>query len=259
MASVTLGFPAKTYRPKYDKWPYKSSDFQRYDEVDDCVFYQQARLVTHIDDPSIARLTQYYDGALPKSGKIMDMCTSWKSFFPPCIEEAVQKKELEVFGVGLNAEEMALNGVFKGPDHWRVMDLNKPPHDVRAGWEGKGLKFDAVTCVVSIDYLNKPLEVCRNLLKATNEGGKIHLVISNRCFPKKVVMRWMMLDEASRLEFVGDYLHFSGWKDIEIVDLCARDEHGKRVTDDEGTVLFDSPKLASHLDPLWVVRATKQT
>jgi hypothetical protein len=29
------------------------------------------------------------------------------------------------------------------------------------------------------------------------------LVISNRCFPNKVVKRWMMLDEQSRLEFVG--------------------------------------------------------
>ena len=42
--------------------------------------------------------------------------------------------------------------------------------------------------------------------------GTVHLVISNRCFPNKVVRRWMMLDERSRLEFVGDYLHFAGWK-----------------------------------------------
>jgi hypothetical protein len=88
---------------------------------------------------------------------------------------------------------------------WRVLDLNKPPHDVRSGWgnDGQELKFDATTCVVSIDYLNKPLEVCKNLLDSTNEGGKIHLVISNRCFPNKVVRRWMMLSEQQRLEFVG--------------------------------------------------------
>lgn len=56
-----------------------------------------------------------------------------------------------------------------------------------------------------------------------------------------------------------DYLHFAGWKDVEIVDLCARDENGKRVTDDQGTVLFPSPRLPDHLDPLWVVCATKAT
>jgi hypothetical protein len=195
-------FPATPYKPRYDNWPYKEGDFQRYDEDDDGVFYRQPRLVTHIDDPSIARLTEYYGTVLPTKGRIMDMCTSWKSFYPSSIKSAVQSKELEVFGVGLNAEEMKLNGVFK---EWRVLDLNKAPHDVRAGWEetGKDFKFDAVTCVVSIDYLVKPLEICKNLLDATNEGGKVHLVISNRCFPNKVVRRWMMLEESGRLELVG--------------------------------------------------------
>jgi hypothetical protein len=192
-------FPAASYTPAYDKWPYDASDFTRYDEDDDGVFYRQARLVTHIDDASIARLTEYYGTVLPTKGRIMDMCTSWKSFYPFGIKEAVQRKDLEVYGVGLNAEEMKLNGALK---EWRVLDLNKAPHDVRSGW-GEDLKFDATTCVVSIDYLNKPLEICRNLLDATNEGGKVHLVISNRCFPNKVVKRWMMLDEQSRLEFVG--------------------------------------------------------
>jgi hypothetical protein len=192
-------FPATPYTPAYDNWPYEDSDFTRYDENDDGVFYRQPRLVTHIDDPSIARLTEYYGTVLPTKGKVMDMCTSWKSFYPYEVKEAVQHKELEVYGVGLNAEEMKLNGALK---EWRVLDLNKAPHDVRSGWQ-EDLKFDATTCVVSIDYLNKPLEVCRNVLDATNEGGKIHLVISNRCFPNKVVKRWMMLSEQARLEFVG--------------------------------------------------------
>jgi hypothetical protein len=56
-----------------------------------------------------------------------------------------------------------------------------------------------------------------------------------------------------------DYLHFAGWKEVEIVDLCARNESGMRVTDDHGTVLIRSPYLPDHLDPLWVVRATKRT
>jgi hypothetical protein len=195
-------FPATPYKPSYDNWPYDPSDFTRYDENDDGVFYRQPRLVTHIDDPSIARLTEYYSTILPTKGKIMDMCTSWKSFYPLEVKDAIQRKDLEVYGIGLNAEEMKLNGALKD---WKVLDLNKPPHDVRSGWGegGKDMKFDATTCVVSIDYLNKPLEVCKNVLDATKEGGKIHLVISNRCFPNKVVRRWMMLSEQQRLEFVG--------------------------------------------------------
>ncbi|KAF1918277.1 hypothetical protein BDU57DRAFT_514961 [Ampelomyces quisqualis] len=257
-ASVgTAQFPVTPYTPTYDTWPYNPSDFTRYDENDDGVFYRQPRLVTHIDDPSIARLTEYYATVLPKLGKIMDMCTSWKSFYPRETEQAVQNQALEIYGVGLNAEEMELNGALK---EWRVLDLNQSPHDVREGWkDDKGLRFDAVTCVVSIDYLVKPLEICRNLLDAMNEGGKVHLVISNRCFPNKVVRRWMTLSEQARLELVGDYLHFAGWSDVEIVDLCAKDDSGMRVTDDHGTVLIRSPHLPDHLDPLWVVRGTKRT
>lgn len=203
ISTSSMAFPAIVYKPSYDKWPYNAYDFQRQDESDDGIFYRQPRLVTHIDDPAIERLTAYYDTVLPKKGRILDMCSSWKSFYPSSIKSAVQKNEVEVFGVGLNAEEMALNGLFHGKERWKVLDLNKAPHDARAGWPGENLTFDVVTCVVSIDYLNHPLEVCRNLLKATNEGGKIHLAISNRCFPNKVVRRWMMLNEQSRLEFVG--------------------------------------------------------
>ncbi|KAF3009746.1 hypothetical protein E8E13_009372 [Curvularia kusanoi] len=257
--SSSAQIPAKPYRPRYDRWPYNDSDFQRQDENDDVLFYRQPRLVTHIDDAAIERLTAYYEKVLPTKGKILDICTSWKSFYPPRSKAAVQKGDVEVYGVGLNAEEMALNGLFQGDKRWRVMDLNKAPYDPRAGWPGKELKFDATTCVVSIDYLNHPVEVCRNLLDATNEGGSVHLIISNRCFPNKIVRRWMMLNEQSRLEFVGDYLHFSGWSNVEIVDLCARDEHGKRITDDHGTITSPSAagRLMGHLDPLWVVRATK--
>lgn len=254
-------FPATPYKPRYDKWPYTSYDFKRQDENDDGIFYRQPRLVTHIDDPAIERLTAYYDTVLPKKGKILDMCTSWKSFFPPSIKSAVQKSDVEVYGVGLNAEEMALNGLFQGEKRWRVMDLNKAPHDPRAGWPEQDMKFDTTTCVVSIDYLNHPLEVCKNLLDATNEGGTIHLAISNRCFPNKIVRRWMMLNERSRLEFVGDYLHFSGWDKVEIVDLCARDEREERITGDHGTITSPTAagRLIGHLDPLWIVRATKVT
>jgi SAM-dependent methyltransferase len=210
--------PATPYTPKYDTWPYEASDFQRYDEIDDGVFYRQARLVTHIDDPSIARLTAYYATALPQKGRIMDMCTSWKSFYPTTIQEAVEKKDVEVFGVGLNEEEMKLNPVFTDLEHWRVLDLNKAPYDVRSAWPGKDIKFDAVTCVVSIDYLVQPLEICRNLFDAMNEGGKLHLVVSNRCFPNKVVRRWMMLSEKGRLKLVGGELSGS----LNVVDYANR-------------------------------------
>jgi len=61
---------------------------------------------------------------------------------------------------------------------------------------------------------------------------------------------------------VLDFLHFAGWKDIEIVDLCARDERGEKVTDRNGRMLKGQGVLGflglQHMDPLWVVRGTKR-
>jgi len=44
----------------------------------------------------------------------------------------------------------------------------------------------------------------------------VHLVVSNRCFPSKVVGRWLRVDEEERLRMVGDYLWFSGWRGVNV-------------------------------------------
>ena len=76
------------------------------------------------------------------------------------------------------------------------------------------------------------------------EGGKVHLVLSNRCFPTKAVARWLRVGEDERCEMVGDYLWWSGWREVEVVTLC--DGTGK------GGGWFGFGRT----DPLWVVRAT---
>lgn len=46
---------------------------------------------------------------------------------------------------------------------------------------------------------------------------------------------------------VGDYLWFSGWRGIEIVDLC----------DGKGTAAGLMGMFGGGVDPLWVVRGVK--
>ena len=92
-------------------------------------------------------------------------------------------------------------------------------------------ELDASTCVVSVDYLTRPVEVLRSLRGVTNEGGSVHLVVSNRCFPTKAVGRWLRVSEEKRLEMVGDYLWWSGWRDIEVVVVVRAGEL------DEGSVV----------------------
>ncbi|OTA33782.1 hypothetical protein BTJ68_08131 [Hortaea werneckii EXF-2000] len=119
--------------------------------------------------------------------------------------------------------------------------------------------LDATTCVVSTDYLVHPLPVFTSLHRLTKPGGSVHLTISNRCFPTKAVARWLQVDEEERLQMVGDYLFFAGWKRIEIVELS--DGRGGAGAEDGGLGAFMRAlgmDAAGRRDPLWVVRGVKE-
>ena len=131
----------------------------------------------------------------------------------------------------MNKSELSQNPIFT---RWTIQDLNEEP-DVKLPRDDGELKLDASTCVVSVDYLTKPVDVLQSIRRQTSRGAKVHLVISNRCFPTKVVGRWLQVSEDERLEMVGDYLWWSGWRQIEIVTVV---------------------KATWMKDPLWVVRAT---
>lgn len=235
-------FKITTYSPSSPSWPYKDEDFRRHDESVDSRFYSQPRFVTHIDDNAISALRSYYAQALPRRGRILDLCSSWISHLSSEHEDAVSKGELTVFGVGMNEQELARNPVLKAQtgktslSGFKCQDLNVDP-DVGSTVEGKD-QYDAVTCVVSIDYLTRPLDVLKSARIATKVGGSVHLAVSNRCFPTKAVGIWLRLEEEGRLKLVGDYLWFAGWRDVEIVEVS------------KPTSTF----FSRGSDPLWVVR-----
>lgn len=228
--------PTIPYTPPPRSWPYTVSDFRRQDSSPDSNFYSSPRFVNHIDDAAITSLKTYYASTLPHTGRILDFCSSWTSHFPPSITSAIlAKKDLEVVGMGMNAAELDANLCLTGGRILR--DLNSEPKIGEEVLGGTGRKeLDAAMCVVSIDYLTQPVEVLGSLRERMKVGGRVHLIISNRCFPTKVVGRWLRVGERERLEMVGDYLIFGGWKDVEIVTLS--DGRGR--------------------DPLWVVRGTKE-
>ncbi|KAM0719627.1 hypothetical protein Q7P37_003758 [Cladosporium fusiforme] len=226
------------YTPRHKIWPYTPSDFTRADASPDTTFYNSPRFVTHIDDAAIASLRQYYDAVLPRQGRILDFCSSWTSHYPEAIVRAASPKtasendeaDLKITAMGLNKAELDANPC---ANNGRLLiDLNENPdiasplrssHAI-ASSENENENDDttllsASTCVVSIDYLTSPVAVLRSLLAATQENGTVHLTVSNRCFPTKATRRWLRVDEEERLRMVGDFLHFAGWKGVEIVVL----------------------------------------
>ena len=171
------------------------------------------------------------------------------SHLPQQLEDAAvegnegKDEALEVVGLGMNARELDANVVLKKKV---LQDLNKD-----ATVQAAVGRLDATTCVVSIDYLTRPVDVLASVRERTREGGSVHLVVSNRCFPTKTVSRWLRVGEEERLQMVGDYLWFSGWRGIEIVEVC----DGKGEAGVGG--LMGMMGMVGKVDPLWVIRGVK--
>ncbi len=62
--------------------PFEEGHFRRVDESVDAHFYQQPRLVTHIDDAAIGALRDHYAKFLPRQGRLLDLMSSWVSHYP---------------------------------------------------------------------------------------------------------------------------------------------------------------------------------
>ena len=55
-------------------FPFRPSDFSREDESNDSAFYQDSRLVYHIDNGAIKALTRYYNDNLKPGNDVLDIC-----------------------------------------------------------------------------------------------------------------------------------------------------------------------------------------
>ncbi len=175
--------------------------FARLDDEPDELFYEPPRLVTHIDDNAIAALTAFYRHVLPAGGVLLDLMSSWVSHLPPEIDYA------EVVGHGMNATELAANPRF---GRWFVHNLNRDPQLPLAA-----ASIDAAMICVSIQYLQRPVAVLREVLRVLRPDGPVVVSFSNRCFWTKAVTIWRALDDDGHIALVERYLRTSGFARIE--------------------------------------------
>ncbi|KAL2630084.1 hypothetical protein R1flu_014770 [Riccia fluitans] len=183
-----------------EQFPFKQEDFQRYDEGSDKVFYEYPRFVTHIDDPAIKALSQYYAAVFPPSNTpgvaILDMCSSWISHYPN------NYRQEKIVGLGLNGDELRRNPVLTD---YVVQDLNENP---KLPFEDN--TFDVITNAVSVDYLTKPLEIFKEMRRVLKPGGLAAMSFSNRCFFTKAISIWTSTDDLDHIWIVGSYFHYAG-------------------------------------------------
>ncbi|XP_047055919.1 uncharacterized protein LOC124662076 [Lolium rigidum] len=193
-----------------DEFPFKPDDFSRFDESSDAEFYSAPRFVTHIDDQAIRALTKYYSQALPPSNSpgvaILDMCSSWVSHYPPGY------KQEKIIGMGMNEAELQKNPVLT---EYVVQDLNVNP---KLPFEDN--TFDVITNVVSVDYLNKPMDVFKEMRRILKPSGLAIMSFSNRCFWTKAISIWTSTGDADHAWIVGAYFHYTGgFEAPEAIDI----------------------------------------
>lgn len=179
--------------------------FAKEDLEDDAAFYAEPRLVTHIDDAAIAALTDFYREVLPPGGVVLDLMSSWVSHLPEDVSYS------DMIGHGMNAEELAANPRL---DRWFVQDLNQAPI---LPLEANSL--DGAMICVGVQYLQRPLEVMRDLARVLRPGAPLMISWSNRCFPTKAVAVWRGLGPRGHGQLVELYLRRAGFVDIGRRDL----------------------------------------
>jgi len=183
-----------------------SGAFTKLDPEDDEIFYEPPRLVCHIDDGAIAALTGFYRKVLPTDGGLLDLMSSWVSHLPPEISYK------EVIGHGMNAAELAANPRLS---RWFIQNLNRDTN-LPLG----DASLDAAMICVSIQYLQRPVAVLREVARLLRPGAPLVISFSNRCFWTKAVAIWRALDDAGHARLVQRYLREAGFERMEIHQLA---------------------------------------
>jgi SAM-dependent methyltransferase len=179
--------------------------FERSDPSDDGDFYAAPRFVAHIDDATIAAVTDAYRSLVPAGSRVLDLMSSWISHLPADVAYA------RVAGHGMNAAELERNPRLT---ERLVRDLNREPE---LPWPDES--FDAALCAVSVQYLTRPLRVFRSVRHVLAPGSPFVVAISHRMFPTKAIAIWHPLGVEDRARMVALYFRLSGgWSEPEFLD-----------------------------------------
>lgn len=180
--------------------------FARDDETKDAIFYQQPRLVQHIDDNAVEVVKNTYGRFLKDGMDVLDLMSSWTSHIPNDINLRT------LSGLGLNELELKENSALSD---FIVQDLNKTaalPYDDNS--------FDAVVCTVSVEYLIDPVTIFSEVRRVLRPGGLFIVTVSNRWFPPKAIQLWKELHEFERMGLILEYfMRADGYKNLNTYSM----------------------------------------
>lgn len=144
----------------------------------DELFYILPRIgIYHVDDGFREQLTQLYRLLLPPGGDILDLCSQHDSHLPP--EEEYGSLTVH----GMNYLELLAN---RRATVRFTQNFNREPQLERFADES----IDAALMSVSIQYMQRPVELLQEVHRALRPGGVAVVSFSNRMFFTKAVEAW---------------------------------------------------------------------
>lgn len=171
--------------------------FRREDESDDAIFYEEPRIVSHLDSTALNTVERLVAGlVVEEDPAVLDLMAAVDSHLPS------GRSFTNVTGLGMNREEMDANpSLTKRVIH----DLNKEP-----SLPFSDGSFDVVLNMVSVEYLTRPVDVFREVGRVLRPGGLFLVVFSTRWFPPKVTRVWEDAKEEERLGIVEEFFREAG-------------------------------------------------
>ena len=165
--------------------------FAKEDTINNSLFYEIPRLVTHIDDNTCMVLKGYYRSLLKDGDAVLDLMSSWVSHLPEDINYS------KVSAQGMNKVELEANPQLTD---FIVQNLNTKqvlPYEDE--------EFDLCTIAVSVQYLTSPVRVFEEIARVLKPNGKCCVSFSNRMFPTKAILAWRMSSNEDHCNLVSQY------------------------------------------------------
>ena len=175
-------------------------------EADDTAFYAQPRLVDHLDATALVHWREFTGRFVKEGMAVLDLMASHDSHLPP-----KYACPASLTGLGMNATELAANNALTTRI---VHDLNVNPVLPCAA-----ASFDLVLCALSIEYLERPEAVLRDVARVLKPGGTCVISFSGRWFPPKAVLPWPPLNSFVRQAWVLRHLQRAGFQNLHTFSL----------------------------------------
>eukprot|EP00929_Paragymnodinium_shiwhaense_P009235 TRINITY_DN113323_c0_g1_i1.p1 TRINITY_DN113323_c0_g1~~TRINITY_DN113323_c0_g1_i1.p1 ORF type:complete len:341 (-),score=63.19 TRINITY_DN113323_c0_g1_i1:578-1600(-) len=216
-------------------------DTGKIDTNPDELFYMVPRIgMYHVDDGFRRQLSDLYRLLIPARGNVLDLCSQHDSHLPTDIDY-----DLTIHG--MNYLELMANT--RASERF-TRNFNSEPSLSNLA----DASFDAVTMTVSIQYMQKPVELLSEIKRVLRPGGVLIISFSNRMFFTKAVEVWR--EQASMrglAKLVKGYFQSAGFEGIKVANGVKRLDGGK----DDGGLFSFLPSMGS--DPFGAVVGYKES